>query len=79
MIRVICFVFCCCAFNLGAEGTIDGKYPSLYEYEKSECGGLIEEPTLSIKRLQDKSTVLTFPVALYGGKSLVNSSLNASF
>jgi hypothetical protein len=76
MSRTILLVFCCCVFSLSAEGTIDGKRPFLYTYEKSECGALVENPTVSIERMQDKSTKLSFPVALFGGRVLVNSTLN---
>jgi len=63
-------------FDLRSEVTIDGKRPFLYSYEKSECGSLEENPTVSIERMQDKSTKIAFPVDLFGGKALVNSTLN---
>lgn len=64
-------------FNLSAEGTIDGKRPFLYTYEKdSECGSFLDDPSISIERMQDKSTKLSFPVGLFGGRVLVNSTLN---
>lgn len=77
MNRTLLLVTCLMVFNLSAEGTIDGKRPFLYTYEKgSECGSFIEKPSITIERMQDKSTKISFPVGLFGGRVLVNSTLS---
>ncbi len=77
MSRNFLLVTCFMIFNLGAEGSIDGKRPFLYTYEKgSECGSVLDNPSISIERMPDKSTKLSFPVGLFGGRILVNSTLN---